>query len=99
MERVEYLREFGERTIIEARPHQIEFEKALDLQPIDLFKDEDTQGRKLLSRADLILIYALYDGGLNQFLDEYKQYAKNENIEKGYKVVKKPHYYLKGIID
>ena len=99
MERIESLREYREGLVIEARPYQIEFEKALELQPIDLLKDEDVQGRKLLSRADIILIFTLYTGGLDQFLEEYKEYIRNENEEKGYKFVKKPHYYLKSTID
>ena len=88
-----------ERLVIETRPHQIEVAKALKLQPIDLLKDEDFQGRKLLSRADIILIFTLYTGGLDQFLEEYKEYIRNENEEKGYKFVKKPHDYLKSTID
>ena len=99
MERVEYLREFGERPVIEARPHQIATEVALNLQPIDLLKDEDSNGKNLLSRADLILIFTLYSNGLEQFLDEYKEYVLELKRERGYVVVNKPHYYLKGVID
>lgn len=91
--------EFRERPIIEARPHQIEVDVALKLQPIDLLKDEDTNGKKLLSRADIILIFTLYKNGLDQFLEEYHEYVREEKREKGYIVVRKPHYYLKGVID
>lgn len=91
--------DFRERPVVEARPHQIETEVALKLQPIDLLKDEDTNGKKLLSRADLILIFTLYKNGLEQFLEEYKSYVMDLKKERGYVVVNKPHYYLKGIID
>lgn len=88
-----------ERLQVEARPHQLEVEVALNLQPIDLLKDEDTNGKKLLSRADLILIFTLYPNGLDQFLEEYKNYVEEMNKERGYRVINKPHYYLKSVID
>lgn len=87
------------KPVVEARPHQIEVKVALNLQPIDLLKDEDVNGKKLLSRADLILIFTLYKNGLEQFLEEYKAYVLEEKRNKGYVVVNKPHYYLKGLID
>ena len=70
---------------------------------LDIFKDyvyfEDSNGKKLLSRADLILIFTFYSNGLEQFLDEYKEYVLELKRERGYVVVNKPHYYLKGVID
>ena len=87
------------RERFELRPHQIMVEDARLLRPIDLLQDEDNNGRKLLSRADLILIFTLYPNGITEFLDEYLEYVENEVVEKGYKAVNKPHYYLKNIID
>lgn len=84
---------------IEARYYQIEVEKALELKEIDLLKDEDAQGKKYLSRADLILIFTLYRGGISEFLQEYKEYVNHSKDEKAYVVVNKPHYYLKSVID
>ena len=85
-------------TVIEPRAHQITVEDARDLRPIDLLNDEDAQGHRLLSRADLILIYTLYPNGLNEFLEDYLQYVEEEVKTKKYKVVNKPHYFLKKII-
>lgn len=81
-----------------ARPYQIGAKEALNLNMIDLFKEEGRQGQKHLSRADIILISMLYPEGLAQFLKEYKEYAQKLVDEKGYKFVAKPHYYLKDII-
>lgn len=82
---------------ISPRNHQIKVEDARNLRLIDLFKDE-VNVEKYLSRADLILIYTLYPDGLEEFLDDYLDYVENEVDTKGYKVVNKPHYYLKSII-
>lgn len=79
------------------RNHQIKVEDARNLRLIDLFTDESNVD-KHLSRADLILIFTLYPNGLVEFLDEYLNYVENEVKTKGYKVVNKPHYYLKSII-
>lgn len=79
------------------RNHQIRVEDARNLRLIDLFTEE-VNNDKHLSRADLILIFTLYPNGLVEFLDEYLEYVENEVKTKGYKVVNKPHYYLKGII-
>ncbi|HSQ87986.1 hypothetical protein [Romboutsia sp.] len=83
---------------IEPRNHQIRVEDARNLILIDLFMDEDGNGGKHLSRADLILIFTLYPTGLNGFLDDYLNYVEEEVKNKGYKVVNKPHYFLKNII-
>jgi hypothetical protein len=82
---------------ITPRQHQIKVEDARNLRLIDLFKDE-VNGDKHLSRADLILIYTLYPNGLEEFLDDYLDYVEREVEEKGYKVINKPHYFLKNII-
>ena len=79
------------------RNHQIRVEDARNLRLIDLFTEE-VNSDKHLSRADLILIFTLYPNGLVEFLDEYLEYVEHEVETKGYKVVNKPHYYLKGII-
>lgn len=79
------------------RQHQIKIEDAKNLRLIDLFIDE-YNNEKQLSRADLILIYTLYDNGLEDFLNDYWDYVDNEVSTKGYKVVNKPHYFLKSII-
>ena len=98
METKEYtqLREFIQE--IEPRAHQIRVEDALNLRAIDLFTDTDINGHKYLSRADLILIFTLYPSGLEEFLDDYKKYVESEVETKNYKVVNKPHSYLKNII-
>lgn len=85
-----------EQTII-PRNHQIRVEDARNLRLIDLFTEE-VNSDKHLSRADLILIYTLYPNGLVEFLEEYLKYVEHEVATKNYKVVNKPHYYLKGII-
>lgn len=79
------------------RQHQIKVEDARTLRPVDLFTDE-VNGDKHLSRADIILIYTLYPAGIDEFLDDYLDYVEKEVETKGYKVVNKPHYYLKNII-
>lgn len=82
---------------VEPRQHQIKVEDARALRPIDLFTDE-VNGDKHLSRADLILIYSLFPHGLEEFLDEYLDYVDREVETKKYKVVNKPHYFLKNLI-
>lgn len=79
------------------KQHQIRVEDARLLRPIDLFTDE-VNGVKHLSRADIILIYTLYPNGIEEFLDDYLDYVEKEVRTKKYKVVNKPHYYLKTII-
>lgn len=79
------------------RNHQIKVEDARKLRIVDLFAEE-YNGEKQLSRADLILIYTVYDEGLQDFLYEYLEYVEKEVETKGYKVVNKPHFYLKSII-
>lgn len=83
---------------IEPRNYQLKVEDALNLTLIDLFQDTDAQGQRYLSRADLVLIFTLYTEGLEQFLNNYKNYVIDMQQSKGYKVINKPHYYLKAII-
>lgn len=83
---------------IEPRQHQLKVEDALNLRLIDLFTESDDNGHKFLSRADLILIFTLYPNGIEEFLSDYKNYVKTEIETKGYRVVNKPHFYLKNII-
>ena len=82
---------------VEPRQYQIKVEDARKLRPIDLFSDE-VNGDKHLSRADLILIYNLYPNGIDEFLDDYLDYVEHEVETKKYKVVNKPHFYLKNLI-
>ena len=89
--------EFKYEPSIVPRNHQIRVEDARNLRLIDLFTEE-VNSDKHLSRADLILIFTLYPNGLEEFLEEYLEYVEHEVETKGYKVVNKPHYYLKGII-
>lgn len=84
--------------VVEARPYQIATEEALKLRVIDLFQDEDSQGYRLLSRADLILIFTLYKNGMEEFLEDYKNHVQMLKDERGYRFVPKPHYFLKNII-
>lgn len=82
------------------RDYQMYAKDVTDWEVINLLQDEDSQGHKLLSRADIILIYATYNNsGLEGFLREYKEYA--DRYLKNYgvcAVIKKPHYYLKNLI-
>lgn len=87
-----------QQTIVEARPYQIATEDALKLRVIDLFQDEDAQGYRLLSRADIILIFTLYKGGMEEFLEDYLKYVEMLRDERGYRFVPKPHHYLKNLI-
>ena len=89
--------EFKYEPVVTPRNHQIRVEDARSLRSIDLFTEE-VNSDKHLSRADLILIFTLYPNGLQEFLDDYLDYVEREVKTKGYKVVNKPHYYLKGII-
>lgn len=89
-----------EKVASQPRDYQIYAKDALDWEVVDLLQDEDVQGHRLLSRADLILIFALYNkSGLEGFLNEYIKYA-NEYIEKYGEgaVILKPHNYLKNLI-
>lgn len=82
------------------RDYQIYASDVIDWEVINLLQDEDSLGHKLLSRADVILVYALYNkSGLEGFLSEYIKYAKQYIKSYGvYAIIKKPHYYLKSLI-
>lgn len=89
-----------ERVASQPRDYQIYAKEALSWEVVDLLQDEDTQGHRLLSRADIILIFALYNkSGLEGFLNEYIKYA-NEYIGRYGEgaVILKPHHYLKNLI-
>lgn len=46
--------------IPQPRDYQIYAKEVLEWEVVNLLQDEDVQGHRLLSRADLILIYTLY---------------------------------------
>lgn len=89
-----------ERTPSQPRDYQIYAREALDWEVIDLLQDEDAQGHRILSRADLILIFALYNkSGLEGFLETYLKYAKEMVDRYGENaIIIKPHNYLKNLI-
>lgn len=82
------------------RDYQLYAKDVLGWEIIDLLQDEDTYGHRLLSRADLILIFALYNkNGLEGFYQDYMAYAQEKYDtfgELGF--VQKPHIYLKNLI-
>lgn len=88
---------FNKKTV-EARPHQIRVEEALQLRPVDLLREEDSYGRRLVSRADLFLILSIFDGGIKEFLEDYKAFVRKIVEERDYIVVNNPHSYLKNIL-
>ena len=90
--------EYKESSPATPRPTQITIEEALRLTPIDLLKDEDQAGRKLLSRADIILVYTFFTD-LKEFLRKYQTDAEEGRRNNGYKYCYKPHFYLKNLID
>ena len=55
----------------ELRNHQIETDRALELQVTDLLKDSDEE-RIAISKADIILIFSIYEGGIIEFFNLYK---------------------------
>ena len=83
---------------IQPRGYQIRVEDALNLKPYDLMMNGD-DGRVHLSKADVILIYTMFKGGIIEFYDKYIEHVKEMVKENGYVVVPKPHYFLKNIID
>ena len=92
----------GAREITPSQPrdYQVYAREVLEWEVVHLLQDEDVQGHRLLSRADLILIFALYNkSGLEGFLNEYVKYAKDYIERYGVNaVIKKPHYFLKQLI-
>lgn len=97
--REEYL---NMREVVPAQPrdYQIYAKETLEWEVVDLLQDEDIQGHRLLSRADLILIFSLYNkSGLEGFLNEYLKYAEGFIERYGENaIIKKPHHYLKQLI-
>ena len=83
----ENLREF------ELRHHQIYIERADELKVTDLLKDTDEEGIAI-SKADLILIFTIYDDGIKEFFKLYKEYVE-ECKQRRWKVIDKPHWFLK----
>lgn len=89
-----------EGLIPQPRDYQIYAKEVLEWEVVNLLQDEDVQGHRLLSRADLILIYTLYNkSGMEGFLSEYIRHAK-EYIERHGEnaIIIKPHHYLKKLI-
>lgn len=80
----------------EIRHHQIEIEHAAELQVTDLLKEDDNN--VAISKADLILIFALYRGGIIEFFELYKSYVV-ECQRKRWRACDKPHWYLKRLCD
>ena len=83
----ENLREF------ELRHHQIYIERADELKVTDLLKDTDEEGIAI-SKADLILIFTIYDDGIKEFFRLYKNYIE-ECKQRRWRAVDKPHWFLK----
>lgn len=81
----------------ELRNHQIETDRALELQVTDLLKDSDEE-RIAISKADIILIFSIYEGGIIEFFNLYKKYIM-ECKQKRWKACDKPHWFLKRSID
>lgn len=98
-ERIE--RNLTEERVFEIRHHQLEIDQARGLQVTDLLKeayDESPAERVALSKADIILLYAIYQGGLKEFFQLYKEYV-NDSIKRGWRACDKPHWFLKRSID
>ena len=95
------IREQQEERTFEIRHHQIETERARELKVTDLLKEYEgtPQAERIaLSKADIILIYGLYENGVKEFFKLYKEYVE-ECSGKRYKACDKPHWYLKRSID
>lgn len=84
----------------EIRHHQIETEIAMELQVTDLLKDtkDNDEQQIAISKADIILIFSIYKGGMIEFFELYKQYVADCK-QRRYRVVSKPHWMLKRLID
>ena len=84
---------FREHKEFEIRHHQIEIDRAMELQVTDLLKDTDEE-KIAISKADLILIFSIYEGGVIEFFNLYKDYV-NDCRQKRWKAVDKPHWFIK----
>lgn len=85
---------------LKLRDYQLFAKDILHWEVIDLLQDEDNYGHRLLSRADLILIYTLYNKtGIEGFYNEYMNYVRDKFQAFGETgVVQKPHIFLKNLI-
>lgn len=81
----------------EVRHHQILTERADELQVTDLFKDTDEE-EIAISKADIILIFTIYEDGIKEFFKLYKSYIEDCK-QRRWKAVDKPHWFLKRSID
>lgn len=90
--------ENNENYSFELRHHQIYIERAMELQVTDLLKDTDDEENIAISKADIILIFSIYKGGIIEFFELYKAYV-NDCRQKHYRAVDKPHWRLKRSID
>lgn len=87
------------KTEFEIRHHQIEIEKAMELQITDLLKEgQDERDRISISKADIILIFALYKGGMIEFFELYKNYVADCQRRR-WRACDKPHWFLKRLCD
>lgn len=82
----------------EIRHHQIEIDLAVELQVTDLLKDEDDENKIAISKADIILIFSIYKGGIIEFFELYKKYV-SDCKHRRWRAVDKPHWFLKRSID
>ena len=81
----------------ELRHHQVEIDIATELQVTDLLKDKDERGIAI-SKADLILIFSIYKGGVIEFFEIYKSYVIDCK-QKRFRGCDKPHWFLKRLCD
>lgn len=83
----------------ELRHHQISYDVASRLTITDLLKDKDMDNAGIaISKADIILIYALYTGGIKEFFELYQEYVRM-GYEREWFAFSKPHWYLKSLCD
>jgi len=82
----------------EIRHHQVSIERGAELLVTDLLKDENDEEQIAISKADIILIFSIYEGGIIEFFNLYKKYV-NDCKEKRWRACDKPHWFLKRSID
>lgn len=91
-----------EERVFEIRHHQLPTQEARELQVTDLLKEDRELSNPAdgiaLSKADIILIYALYKGGIIEFFELYMEYVRVAD-KKRWKGCDKPHWFLKRSID
>ncbi|MGL4850961.1 MAG: hypothetical protein ACRC28_18900 [Clostridium sp.] len=81
----------------EIRHHQIYIEVAENLKVTDLLRDSNEDGIAI-SKADIILIFTLFEEGVKEYYRLYMQYVR-ECKDKRFRAVHKPHWHLKQLID